>query len=91
MSIIKADVENEVVESVVLTVRSVAVVKQFEVELEFSTGERRLVDLEPLLHGPIFESLRNDPSLFGTVHVDEELGTIAWDNGADMDPNVLYG
>jgi hypothetical protein len=25
------------------------------------------------------------------VHVDEESGTICWDNNADIDPDVLYG
>ncbi len=74
-----------------VTVRCVEVVKDFQVRLEFSTGEQRVVDLEPLLHGPIFEPLRHNEALFQSVHVDEELGTIVWDNGADLDPNVLCG
>jgi hypothetical protein len=37
----------------------------------------------------IFEPLKN-PIYFVTVHVDPDLGTICWDNGADIDPVVLY-
>ncbi len=59
--------------------------------LEFSNGKQKTVDLAPLLHGPVFEPIRRDPHLFRSVHVDEELGTIVWSNGADIDPDVLYG
>jgi hypothetical protein len=46
------------------------------------------IDLEPYLHGPIFEPIRKDSSVFRSVTV--KGGTIAWDNGADIDPDVLY-
>ena len=72
-------------------VRSVAVLEKFHVRLEFSDGVQKVVDLDPLLRGPIFEPLRTNPDLFSTVHVDDELGTIVWANGADIDPDVLYG
>lgn len=74
-----------------ISVRSVTPLEGFRVSLEFSTGERKVVDLEPLLRGPVFEAIRSDPRLFRSVDVDEELGTIVWPNGADLDPNVLYG
>ena len=38
----------------------------------------------------VFEPLR-DPAYFAQVHVDPDLGTVAWPNGADPDPDVLYG
>lgn len=72
-------------------VRTVKPLQKFEVLLEFSTGEQRRIDLEPFLRGPVFEPLRQDPELFRSVRVDEELGTIVWENGADIDPDVLYG
>jgi hypothetical protein len=62
----------------------------FVLRLEFDDGTTRDVDLEDELRGPVFEPLR-DPRLFRQVRVDEELGTIVWPNGADMDPDVLYG
>lgn len=64
--------------------------KPFEVELRFSDGTEKAMDLEPYLKGPVFEPLRRDPSLFAELSVDDELGTIVWPNGADLDPDVLY-
>jgi hypothetical protein len=74
-----------------ILVRSVKPLDGFKVLLEFSNGEQKTVDLAALLHGPIFVPIRRDPKLFRAVRVDEELGTIVWDNGADIDPDVLYG
>jgi hypothetical protein len=74
-----------------ILVRSVKPLEKFKVLLEFTNGEQKTVDLEPLLRGPIFEPLKQDPKRFRAVRVDEELGTIVWDNGADIDPDVLYG
>ncbi len=74
-----------------IEVRSVKPLDKFQVLLEFSNGQKKIVDLEPLLHGPIFKPIRENPEIFRSVRVDEELGTIVWENGADIDPDVLYG
>ncbi len=63
----------------------------YQVHLEFTNGEQKIVDLDPFLRGPIFKPLLENPEVFRSVRVDEELGTIVWDNGADIDPDVLYG
>ena len=62
----------------------------FRVRLEFTDGTIKEIDLQPYLHGPIFEEIRNDPQVFRLVKVDPRMGTIVWDNGADIDPDVLY-
>jgi len=54
----------------------------------FDNGAQREIDLEPYLRGLIFEPLRKDPAMFRAMKI--EGGTIAWDNGADIDPDVLY-
>ena len=72
-------------------VRAVEPLGGFVVYLTFADGTQRTVDLEGALSGPVFEPLRRDPELFRQVRVDEELGTIVWPNGADMDPDVLHG
>jgi len=69
-------------------VRDVEPIEGFRVRLEFEDGTQKEIDLEPYLHGPIFEPVRSDPTVFRSVRV--EGGTIAWDNGADIDPDVLY-
>jgi hypothetical protein len=72
-------------------IKSVRPLEQYRVLLEFNTGEQKTVDLDPLLRGPVFEPIRSSRTMFWAVRVDEELGTIVWPNGADMDPDVLYG
>ena len=69
-------------------VRSVKPLDRFRVHLEFEDGTQREADLAAYLRGPIFEPIRNDPALFRSMLV--KGGTVAWPNGADIDPDVLY-
>ena len=47
------------------------------------------LDLAPHLDGGVFESLK-DMSNFKSVHLNSDLDTIVWKNGADMSPDFLY-
>ena len=59
-------------------------------QLEFEDGVKGVIDLAPhLTFLGVFEPLR-DPAYFAEVRVDPDLGTVAWPNGADLDPDVLY-
>lgn len=71
-------------------IRGVQPLENFVVRLEFTDGTVRDVDLEPFLHGPVFEPVHSDAEFFRSVRVDERAGTIVWPNGADIDPDVLY-
>jgi hypothetical protein len=71
-------------------IRAVAPREGFTVHLEFTDNTTKEIDLEPYLHGPIFEPIRRDPRLFRSVKVDPQMGTVVWENGADIDPDVLY-
>lgn len=71
-------------------VLAVRVLTGYVLELTFSTGETRVVDVGPLLWGPAFQPLRADYATFAAVRVDPELGTIVWPNGADLSPDGLY-
>jgi len=59
------------------------------VRVMFADGEVRDVDITPLLDTEVFAPLR-DHTAFEQVTVDEEVGTIAWPGGADLDPDVIY-
>jgi hypothetical protein len=74
----------------VVTVTSVEVLGHYRLRLAFSDGSQRDVDLTGTLHGPVFEPLA-EPEFFTQVRVDEERGTVAWPNGAYLDPLVLHG
>lgn len=69
-------------------VQSVEPVEEFTVDVHFTDGSQREINLAPYLQGPIFEPIRGNPSFFRSMRV--EGGTIAWPNGADIDPDVLY-
>jgi hypothetical protein len=73
-----------------IRIQSVEVLHDFHVRLEFTNGTKKELDLEPFLHGPIFEPIKNNPTIFRSVKVDKRSGTIVWENGADIDPDVLY-
>jgi hypothetical protein len=69
-------------------VQAVEPLHQHHVRVTFENGEMREIDLAPYLQGLIFQPIRNNRAMFCAVKV--EGGTIAWDNGADIDPDVLY-
>jgi len=62
--------------------------RDFCVRLTFADGTQKDVDLERYLRGKIFEPIRSGPAVFRSVMI--EGGTVAWDNGADIGPDVLY-
>jgi hypothetical protein len=71
-------------------VTSVDILGHYKLRLGFSDDSTRDVDLTGELHGPVFEPL-TDPGYFAQVRVDDQLGTVVWPNGADLDPLVLHG
>jgi len=71
-------------------VKAVRVLEGFLLHVTFTNGERRVIDFEPYVRGPMFDPLR-DPAYFREVKVDAEQGTLVWPNGADICPDVLYG
>src|SRR5207245_4796527 len=63
----------------------------YRLHLRFEDGVEGVVDLASTLSfRGVFEPLR-DPAYFAQVRVDPELGSVTWPNGADLDPDVLYG
>jgi len=63
----------------------------YRLHLRFEDGVEGVVDLAPHLgFRGVFEPLK-DPAYFAQVRVDPELGTVVRPNGADVDPDVLYG
>ncbi len=57
--------------------------------LEYVDGSAGEVDLDPLLVGTVLAAVRVDGALFAEVFVDEA-GTLAWPDGSDLAPEVLY-
>jgi hypothetical protein len=74
----------------IIDVTHARILARYIVELTFETGETKVIDLEPLLRGPVFEPLIRDYQLFAQLRVDPEAGTIVWPNGADVSPRTLY-
>ncbi len=72
-------------------VQSVKPLEGFRLEVRFTDGTERVIDVERYLRGPVFEPIRSSRALFEAVFVDSDLGVVVWPNGADIDPDVLYG
>lgn len=74
-----------------IRVRSVSPLADYHLRVGFTDGTERDVDVERYLRGPVFEPIRTDRGVFEAVAVDPELGAVFWPNGADIEPDVLYG
>lgn len=70
-------------------VTAVQVARDHRLRLAFDDGTRGEIDLSDWEWRGVFEPLR-DPAFFREVELDDELGTIAWPNGADIAPETLY-
>ena len=69
-----------------LTITDVEYLGDYTLLCSFNNGERRKVDLTPLLAYPAFAELRDKGNFiqFGLDH------TIFWANGADIAPEYLF-
>lgn len=70
-------------------IKDVRILAGHNVMLFLTDGTTRELDLSRYFHGPVFDRIRTDTAYFKTIHVDPIAGTVVWDNGADIDPDVL--
>lgn len=70
-------------------VREAKYVHGYVIWIRFNDGAIGEVDLRNELTGEMFEPLK-DLSKFKSFHVDPDIETIIWDNGADLAPEFLY-
>jgi hypothetical protein len=64
-------------------------VRDYVIWLRFRDGTQGEIDLEPELHGEVFEPLR-DPSVFRSFTIDPDFCTLVWPTGADIAPEFLH-
>ena len=72
-----------------LHIKNARYVDDYKIEVWFNNGRKGTADLSESLTGEMFEPLR-EKSLFSRFHVDEELETIVWQNGADLAPEYIF-
>lgn len=72
-----------------ISVKRTRYLGDYKLEVEFNTGDIKVVDLESHLEGEIFEPVKKI-EYFKTVKVNPEFETIYWDNGADIAPEFLF-
>ncbi|MDP2683227.1 MAG: DUF2442 domain-containing protein [Deltaproteobacteria bacterium] len=68
-------------------VKNVRPLSDFKLAITFENGTEKLFDAKPYLENGIFRELK-DEKLFNSVHV--SFDTVEWDNGADLDPELLF-
>jgi Protein of unknown function (DUF2442) len=62
----------------------------YKLFIKFEDGASGEVDITQIVpFKGVFAKLA-DKEYFNTVHVNKDIGTICWDNGADLSPCVLY-
>lgn len=68
-------------------IKRVKALADYRIELMFENDELRIFDVKPYLNIGIFSELK-DKSVFDSVRV--SFDSIEWNNGADLDPEILY-
>jgi len=71
-------------------ISSVQALENYQLHLKFEDNQEGVVDISQLIEFTgIFAPLQ-DLAYFNQVKLNPEWGTIYWENGADLDPDVLY-
>jgi Protein of unknown function (DUF2442) len=70
-------------------ITNVVVPRHGRLSLTFADGLTGEVDVLDRMRGPVFERARTREG-FAEVHVDPDIGTVCWPNGADLAPDTLY-
>ncbi len=71
-------------------ISSVQPLDNYKLHLKFEDNQEGVVDISQLIEFTgIFAPLQ-DLTYFNQVKLNPEWGTIYWENGADLDPDVLY-
>lgn len=70
-----------------LRIQLVEALEPFWLRLTLTDGEVVERDVQPLLRGPLFDPLIQDPARFAEARA--EYGTVVWPNGADLCPDML--
>jgi len=73
----------------IIKVESFEKVAPFTLRVSFDDATEKTINFRPVLKGLIFGVL-SDEKLFDTVHLDPEIHTLVWENGADFDPATLH-
>lgn len=69
---------------------SVKVLAGYQLYLQFEDGVDGVIDISQLVpFEGVFKPLQ-DKKYFAKVSVNTDIGTICWDNGADLSPSCLY-
>ena len=73
----------------IFRVKSVQIVAPYTLRVQFDDQTEQVINFEPVLAGELYRPLR-DLALFNQVHIDPEVHTLVWPNGADFDPATLH-
>jgi hypothetical protein len=68
-------------------VKTVKVKADYLLSIEFSNGEKGMLDMKPYLDFGVFTKLRQQAD-FEKVFV--SFGTLEWESGADLAPEFVY-
>lgn len=68
-------------------VKSVSPLENYEILIEYETGEKKIFDVKPYIKGNWYGKLK-DKNKFKTVHPRGR--TVEWADGQDIAPHELY-